>query len=155
SASACTFAVRSEPEALASFVTTFSSQTRPSAIAFCRPALAASLKDLSPRPPTSNATPTFMSALHSTAPPVEPEAPVPPVAPLAPELSSLLLHAAATSPIKSSGTANRKKRLHIHFPPLPLPCPAGYAGPATRIVRSQVGTVKRRFRGRLRSRRGP
>ena len=65
--------------------------------------------------------PTLMSALHWV--PVAPLAPVPPVAPLEPELSLLLLHAAATIPIRTSGTANRKKRLRIYFPSPSLPMP--------------------------------
>ena len=124
SASACTFWSRSEPVALASFVTTFSSQTRPSAIALLQTGVGRVVERLvAEAADVERDTDLDVGvALGAGRAAWRPSLPV---APLAPELSSLLLHAAATSPIKSSGTANRKKRLRIHFPSPSLPCPAG------------------------------
>src|SRR5262245_59622399 len=100
---------RSEPVEFASFVTTLSLHTRPSAIACWSPRLAASLNDLSPRPPMSNATPTLMSELHSAAP-VPPAAP--PVALVPPPPLSSLPHSAATidrTPTRISAFARHER----------------------------------------------
>src|SRR5918992_1451814 len=103
SASAITLSSLFEPVASGSSESVFSSQTRPSSIAAVRPALAASLNDLSPMPPMSYATPTLRSALHSGA-----AVPSPGPAGSSPQ-------AAATS----ASTARGTRSIQNHFAMLP------------------------------------
>src|SRR5262245_22926103 len=125
-----TFSPRFEPVAFASRFFVFSAQTSPSLIAFCRPLYAASLNDLSPRPPTSSARPTLMSELHCTAEPPPPG-------------DELLLfeHAAATNARTTSAGANARETLRMDSRLYPEDVPRsrtrrpGFWGPARAIVK--------------------
>src|SRR5262245_48313790 len=97
-----TFSPRLDPVAFASSSFVFSAHTSPSWIAFWRPVCAASLKDLSPRPPTSSASPTLMSDVHCV--------------PEAPDVVLLFEHAAATIARTTSDGANPRRILRMDSP---------------------------------------
>src|SRR5262245_41091177 len=102
-----TFSPRLDPVAFASRFLVFSAHTRPSWIAFWRPLYAASLKDLSPRPPTSSARPTLMSELHWAAAELPPEAA---------DVVLLFEHASATIARTTSDGANPRRILRMDSP---------------------------------------